>query len=199
MNLLDPPPADGGWTRIAPWAPGLFAVLAMTGHAFVSAPPSWSDAALDALGVDGFGGAHDPRVLVALAGTDGWIDVLDQVLIADPLPHAAALPVRHDLEDHPRVRRARELRTDIRVFGDADRLLVLGRGICGYLEAAFEVAPALRGRGVGRALLRQARALSGEPVVAAVSPGNAASTRAALAAGYRPVGSVQLYRPRVAP
>lgn len=190
---------DGGWTRVAAWAPGLYAVIALTGHAFVSAPTLWSDAALDELGVDGFGGAHDPRVLVALAGTDGWIDVLDQILIAEPLDGPVALTERHDLDDHPRVRRARELRSDVRVFGDRQSVLVLGRGIAGYLEAAFEVDPALRGHGVGRNLLLQARRLADEPVVVAVSPGNAASSHAALAAGYRPVGAVQLYRPTLNP
>lgn len=105
--LLAPPPQpDGGWTRIAPWRPDVFAVIALTGHAFVSAPASWRDAELTALGVDGYGGAHDPRVLSALAGPDGWIDVLDQLLIADPLPGTTDLPERFDLEDHPRVRRA---------------------------------------------------------------------------------------------
>lgn len=197
MNLLDRPPVDGGWTRIAPWRPGLFAVIAMTGHAFVSAPPSWSDEALTTLGVDGFGGAHDPRVLVALAGTDGWIDVLDQLLIADPLDEPPTLTQHHDLDNHRRVRRARELRSDVRVFGDRQSVLVLGRGIGGYLEAAFEVDPELRGQGVGRSLLLEARRLSDERVVVAVSPGNVASTRAALAAGYAPVGAVQLYRPMV--
>lgn len=197
--LLSPfPPADGGWTRIEPWRPDVFAVIALTGHAYVSAPTRWSDADLATLGVDGFGGAHDPRVLSALAGADGWIDVLDQLLIADPLPGPSDLVRRADLDDHPRVRRARELRCDVEVFGDRDALLVLGRGIDGMLEAAFEVAPKARGEGRGRALLTAARQLADEPVLAAVSPGNAASTRAALAAGYRPIGSVQLYRPTVA-
>lgn len=197
LNLLDRPPVDGGWTRVAPWRPGLFAVTALTGHAFVSAPDSWSDEALTQLGVDGFGGAHDPRVLVALAGADGWIDVLDQILIAEPLAEPAELSERHDLDDHPRVRRARELRSQVRVFGDRTSVLVLGRGIAGQLEAAFEVAPALRRQGVGRNLLLEARRLADEPVVVAVSPGNVASTHAALAAGYAPVGAVQLYRPTV--
>ena len=196
-NLSQRPPVDGGWTRIEPWWPGLYAVIALTGHAFVSAPSSWSDDALTALGVDGFGGAHDPRVLVALAGPDGWIDVLDQILIAQPLDESATLVERHDLDDHPRVRRARELRSQVKVFGDARSVLVLGRGIAGYLEAAFEVDPAPRGQGLGRELLLEARRLSDEPVLVAVSPGNVASTRAALAAGYVPVGAVQLYRPSV--
>jgi len=35
---------------------------------------------------------------------------------------------------------------------------------------------------------------AGQLVVAAVAPGNAASLRAALAAGFRPLGSMQLFR-----
>ena len=53
------------------------------------------------------------------------------------------------------------------------------------------------GRGVGRSLLADVRGLvgAGEPLLAAVAPGNAASLRALLAAGFVPLGSVQLVRP----
>jgi RimJ/RimL family protein N-acetyltransferase len=35
---------------------------------------------------------------------------------------------------------------------------------------------------------------AGDPVVAAVAPGNAASLRALLSAGFVPLGSLQLFR-----
>ncbi len=70
-------------------------------------------------------------------------------------------------------------------------MVLVGRGFAGRWEAAFEVDPGERGHGLGRALAGAARHLvpQGEPVWAQVSPGNAASLRATLAAGYRPVGS----------
>ena len=54
-----------------------------------------------------------------------------------------------------------------------------------------------RGTGLGTALARAARALlpAGIPLAACVSPANVPSLRALLAAGFDPVGSVQVYRP----
>jgi len=72
---------------------------------------------------------------------------------------------------------------------------MLGRGLAGRWEVAVEVAPEHRGQGLGRALARAAPALvpSGEPLFAQVSPGNVASVRAFLAAGYRPICSEVLF------
>ena len=39
-------PADGGWQRMEPWRQDLYAVLALTGHAAVSAPESVTEAEL---------------------------------------------------------------------------------------------------------------------------------------------------------
>ena len=74
-------------------------------------------------------------------------------------------------------------------------LVVLARGLGGPTEVGIEVEQP--GRGAGRALLGQALAAlpAGEVVCAAVAPGNAASLRSFLAAGFTPVGSVQLYIP----
>lgn len=54
-----------------------------------------------------------------------------------------------------------------------------------------------QGRGRGRSLLADALTLvpSGEPVFAAVTPGNARSLRAFLACGFVPLGSEVLLRP----
>jgi hypothetical protein len=53
-------------------------------------------------------------------------------------------------------------------------------------------------RRLGRSLLEDALALvpHGEPVFAAVSPGNARSLRAFLAAGFVPLGSETIIRPQ---
>ena len=73
------PTVDGAWARVAPWRDGVHAVVAVTGLAMVSGPDDVTDAELAALGVDGWGHAHDPRVMTLLAGEHGWVDVLDAV------------------------------------------------------------------------------------------------------------------------
>jgi RimJ/RimL family protein N-acetyltransferase len=99
--------------------------------------------------------------------------------------------------DHPRVQRALRYRRDVRAYETPDRtgVVVLGRGITGRWEIAFEVADAARGSGLGRALAAGGVALlpAGTPVWAQVAPGNAASVRAVLAAGFRPVGAEILF------
>jgi L-amino acid N-acyltransferase YncA len=59
------------------------------------------------------------------------------------------------------------------------------------------VSEAARGRGLGRRLATAARVLvpDGRPVWAQIAPGNAASVRAFLAAGYAPVGAEALLVP----
>lgn len=98
------------------------------------------------------------------------------------------VPVAADL-DHPRVARSRRFRTDVRVYRTPDGagLLVLGRGLARRWEAAFEVDPAHRGRGLGRSLARCALrlAMAGEPLFMQAAPGNVASVRAVLGAGFR--------------
>lgn len=192
-------PADGSWQRIAPWKTNLYAVWSFTGHAAVSAPADVTDEQLTQWGCDGFGGAHDPRLMTRVAGAGGWIDVLDAVLVASGTGDSA-LVARPDLSDHPRVRHAEELRDSVGVFGWPGRDdVVVTRGLSfgGLTVVSYEIEPGARGEGLGTRTVRAARGLvpAGEPVVALVSPGNVASLRAALSAGFEPVGSVQLYRP----
>lgn len=193
-------PVDGGWTRVPPWRDGIEAVLAFTGHAVLAVGDDVDDEGLAALGPDGFGGAHHPRVLLALAGEDGWVDSLDVVLHARGTGGGADLVPRPDLADHPRARHAREVRDDVRVLGrpgGGSSLVTLARGLGGLAEVSLELDPHERGSGRGAALFASARALAedGEDVLASVAPGNAASLRAALRAGFVPLGSVQLLRP----
>lgn len=189
------PDADGGVSVVPPWLPGVEAVVALTGHAWVATTLPLQ-VLLDA-GADGFGAANDPRVLLAMAGARGSVDCLD-VLLAGFGTGRTALPERHDLDDHPRVRHARRSRGDVHVHGDERGLVTIGTGVAGLPELSFEVPQSLRGTGRGRSLLAEARGLvpDGEPVLVAVAPGNAASLRAVLAAGFAPIGSVQVVLPR---
>ena len=78
---------------------------------------------------------------------------------------------------------------------DVGSLLIIGRGLCGRSEVGYEVAPGERGAGLGRRLVAAARGLvpAGEPLWAQVAPGNAASMRSTLAAGFVPVGAEVLF------
>ncbi|HEX6310383.1 MAG TPA: N-acetyltransferase [Acidimicrobiia bacterium] len=126
-------------------------------------------------------GSHD--LVLAARGVDDSSDL--------------ELHLATDLGGHPRVRNASRHRTDVRVYTDPERLgvLVVGRGLAGRWEFAFEVEPEGRNRGLGRRLAVAARGCvpEGEPVFGQVAPGNAASVRSVLAAGFRPVGSEVLF------
>lgn len=220
------PPVDGAVDVLPPLAGGLECATAFTGHAVVStALPATDVLASDGLprAPDGYGGAMAPDFLRRLAGPRGGIGELDLILVAtgtgpaDAAPasgrtHGApavlegdhsgpradtVIPRRTDLEGHDRVRRARALRQDVRVYGDQRGLVTLGRGPAGRRELSIEVPGGAQGRGRGRSLLMDALSLvpAGEPVFAAVTPGNARSLRAFLACGFAPVGSEVLVRP----
>ncbi|MFG1694953.1 GNAT family N-acetyltransferase [Nonomuraea sp. NPDC049309] len=79
--------------------------------------------------------------------------------------------------------------------GGVAGLLAVGRGVGGRWEVAIEVEPDHRGRGLGRLLATAARHLAPGPLWAQVAPGNAASVRAFIAAGYAPVGAEVLLSP----
>jgi hypothetical protein len=85
----------------------------------------------------------------------------------------------------------------VRAWESADRsgLLVVGRGLAGRWEAAFEVSGFSRGRGLGRTLaaVSMLAVPRGERVFVQVAPGNAASLRAVLAAGFHPIGAEVLF------
>jgi hypothetical protein len=197
------PAVDGGWRRVPLWRPGLEAIIAFTGHAVLAVAPDISDERLASLGVDGFGGAHDPRLVTALAGPGGWIDSLDIVMAGRGTGQAGQPPRlvdRPDLAAHPRAAFAAMIRDQPRAMGYPDpgrlALAVISRGIAGLTELSFELEPGRRGRGGGAGLVRDALSTipSGQLVLAAVAPGNAASVRALLAAGFVPLASIQLFR-----
>jgi GNAT superfamily N-acetyltransferase len=193
------PPADGSiWVVDSP--PGrVDAVVAFTAHHVIAAPVpeeeirarlepedlgspmkatflAWLEEHLGSPA-----GMLDP-VLVAPSAADSDDVVLDEVTVAP---------------DHPRVRLASLYRDDVRVFADADErgVVTLGRGLAGRWELSIEIEPAHRGRGLGRRMAAAATRLvpAGDPLFAQVSPGNASSLRAFLAAGYRPIGAEVLF------
>ena len=197
------PDPDGGWRRVPPWRPGLEAILAFTGHAVFALRPDIPDRLLVSLGADGFGGAHDPRLITTLAGADGWIDSLDMLMATPGTGRAGIAPRlidRPDLATHPRARFAAGIRDHPRLMGYPDphrsALAVVSRGIAGLTEVSFELEPSHRGAGGGAELVRDALSAipAGQLAVAAVAPGNAASVRALLSAGFVPLGSLQLFR-----
>lgn len=188
------PAADGGVTVLPGLPGGLECSVAFTGHAVVAtALPA---ARVRAHRPDGFGRSVAPDFLLALAGPAGWIGDLDVVLVGRGVGGSPRLRPLPGAEDHPRVRYARRLRTGVRVFGDDRGLVTLAAGLAGRTELSVELREP-RGGGLGRELLADALTLvpAGEPVFAAVSPGNARSLRAFLATGFTPIGSEVVLRP----
>lgn len=176
--------------------------MAFTGHAVLAVSTEVTDETIDGLGADGFGGAHDPRLVTALAGPGAWVDSLDVLLVRRGLGDTSVrsgLVPRPDLARHPRVLHALAVRDDVAVLGLPDRsrstVVTLGRGMAGLCELSFEVEPSRRG-GAGVALIEDAlRAVPADRlVVAGAAPGNAASLRALLSTGFTPIGSFQLFR-----
>jgi hypothetical protein len=188
------PPADGECTILPPLPGGLECSLAFTGHALIAT--ALGEDVVRGWRPDGFGGSLAPDFLRRLAGRHGWMDALDVTLVArgrgggGPAELAGA-------QDHPRVRHARRVRRNVRVYGDQRGLITLAEGLAGRRELGIEAVPEGQGRGWGSSLLSDALGLvpAGEPVFAAVAPGNARSLRAFLATGFVPLGSEVLIMP----
>jgi hypothetical protein len=188
------PEPDGRVEIVAPWKAGVAGVVALTGRAYVATTRDAREVL--AQGPDGYGKALDPTFIAWLAGADGWCDCLD-VLVAGVGTGRGGPQLREDLTHHRRLRHARQVRDDVVVHGDDRGMITLGTGIGGLQEIGVEVPAPERNRGAGRSLVADALGLvpAGEPVLGAVAPGNAASLRAFLAAGFRPVGAAHLVRP----
>ncbi|MFC1416316.1 hypothetical protein [Streptacidiphilus cavernicola] len=204
------PAADGAVTVMPGLGRGLECATAFTGHAVIAT--ALSDAAVQAQQPDGFGGSMAPDFLRWIAGPDGWIGSIDNVLVArgtggppqllpddtaaaDPTTGPAGTGTAH------RLRYAREVRENVQVYGDKRGLVILAAGVAGRRELSIEAAPEGVGQGWGRSLLADALTVlpPDEPVFAAVAPGNARSLRAFLATGFAPIGSEVLIRPQPRP
>lgn len=191
--------------EILPSPPGPSdAVVAFSGHNVIAADVDAGETRAHLPGDDPGGPLSAPFLTwlgLQLGHPPGSLDV---VLVADgtgradperPLDELPAGDVPRTFAD--RVARARRYRTDVRVFADADRhgVAILGRGLAERREVSLEVHPRRRGRGIGAGLARAALGTvpEGEPLYAQVAPGNVASLRAFLRAGYRPIGAEVLF------
>lgn len=190
-------PAVDGQIEVVPAPAGLAveAVVEFTGHALVATDLP-EDEVL-AREFDAFGGIVSPDALRWLAGIGGEIGCLDSVLVRRGTGHGT-LPVRTDLDYHPRVMAARRRRSDVIVYGDERGLITVGRGLAGRWEVSVELLAAVGNEGTGRMLISEAvgHVPKGEAVFASVAPGNAASLRAFLACGFTPIGAEVIIHPR---
>jgi GNAT superfamily N-acetyltransferase len=187
------PPADGT-IEVVSSPPGRSdAVVAFTGHSVVACDLPAEEVLALVAGDDPFGAPMRAEFLHRLGERLGAEPgMLDAVLSAHAARRDCRLRVDPvDADEHARVARSLRYREDVSVYRADGGLLTLGRGLAGRLEVSIEVEPTSRARGLGRALAEAALGLAalGEPVFAQVSPGNAASLRTFLAAGYRPIGS----------
>jgi GNAT superfamily N-acetyltransferase len=189
----DSPATDRALTVVPPPDDRSVGVLAFAGHNVVSADlaADWVRRRLPDDDLDA--PLRWPFVTMLAAATDRVPAGLDLVLVAQATgrPNGMALTELTDFGEPPHPRRI-----GARAWRCPGGLLTLGRGVAGRWEVSVEVEAPLRGFGLGRALFTAARGLlpSGEHVWAQVAPGNASSTRAALAAGFRPVGAEVLLR-----
>jgi hypothetical protein len=190
-------PAADGLVQVLPSPPGpTDAVVAFAGHHVVAADVP-RDEVIAQLDPNDIAAAMRAPFLAWLGQRLGArVGLADATLAAPGLREPPPVPLDEalaaDFAGTERVDRALRFRTDLRVFTTVDRdgVLILGRGLAGRMEASFEVDSASRSRGMGRALALAARSMipEGEPLFVQVTPGNAASLRAVLAAGYRPIG-----------
>jgi hypothetical protein len=189
------PPVDGAVEVVSPDDRGTEAVVEFTGHAFVLTHRDRGDELFR--GVDAFGGVGHPGLVLALAG-DATIGSHDVVLVRHGGSSVEPLPETDRYDDHPRVVRARHHRHPVNVLGDETGLVTIGAGLVGRTELSVELTGDGGGNGSGRALILGGLATlpTTELVFAQVAPGNAASLRAFLACGFRPIGSEILFEPR---
>ena len=175
----DHPPPDG-FVEVMP-SPGgpADAIVDFTAHLVVAADVP-ADDVLNALPTGDLSAWTHPSFQLWLAERLGTKPGSRDLVMAAPATDHA------DLELMPR--------DDL---GDAEELgvLVVGRGLAGRMECAFEVEPAARHRGLGRRLALAARTFvpDGKAIFAQVAPGNVASVRALLSAGFRPIGGEVLF------
>ncbi len=191
------PPPDGTVTILAQPSDRDAGVFSMTGRAvvFADTDPDWVIAQLPP---GDLSAPLSAPFLAALAERLGrGSHSVDMVTCAAALPGPPPpdLPLAERTHPaHPRVARALRYRDDVTAWETVGGVVLLGRGLAGRWEVAVEVDPEHRGRGLGTRLAAAARHLvpAGAPLWAQIAPANAASVRAFLRAGFRPVGAEAL-------
>jgi GNAT superfamily N-acetyltransferase len=195
------PPADGGVTILsAQPAARAAGVISFTAHAvvFIDADRDWVKAQLPP---GDLSAPLTPAFLEALCQRTGRkaqsTDVLTLATAQPGEPEIDLKPLTAPAGGgpvHPRLERAHRYREDVLAWQADGGIVTLGRGIGGRWEAAVEVDPDRQGRGLGRRLALAARHLvpGGATLWAQIAPGNVASMRAFLAAGYVPAGAEAL-------
>jgi GNAT superfamily N-acetyltransferase len=194
------PPPDGSVTILPQPSPRDAGVIAFTAHSvvFVDIDPAWVRGQLP----PGYlsGPLLPPFLQAVCARTGRRANNTDMLCVTTPLPGPPPVALAPGATaGHPRIARALRYRDDVRAWETPGGIVLLGRGVAGRWEVGVEVDPGYRGKGLGRELAAAARHLvppeeRGVPIWAQISPGNAASVRAFLAAGYRPVGAEALLR-----
>jgi hypothetical protein len=196
-------PADGGEIDVLPSPSGpCDAVVALTGHSIVAAgvTEAWVQ---ERVPRDDLTGPMRPDFVAALAqelgAPPGSVDVLLVAPRLSSAPPAELLEVAHG---DARTERARRYRREVRSYADRDSggFVNMGRGLEGRLDLSIELPPDSRSTGTGRRIMEAARTLvpPGESLFASIAPGNARCLRAALAAGFTPIGGEVLFLVRPA-
>jgi GNAT superfamily N-acetyltransferase len=194
------PPTDGGVTILAAQpSPRAAGVIAFTAHAviFIDADAEWVAGLLPP---GDLSAPLTPAFLdVLCARTGRHAQSTDVLALATPRPGQPGIDLKPLTASaggalHPRLARAHRYRDDVRAWQADGGIVMLGRGVGGRWEVAVEVDPDRQSRGLGRRLARAARHLvpGGAPLWAQIAPGNVASMRAFLAAGYVPAGAEAL-------
>jgi len=189
------PAPDGRVTILAQLSARDAGVIAFAGHSviFADADPTW---VVKQLPAGDLAAPMSPAFLHALARrTRRVAHTTDMLTCAPALPGEPDLELTPEPDDaHPRIARALRYRDEVQTWRAPGGVVLIGRGVAGRWEVAVEVDECRRGRGLGRSLATAARHLvpGGAPLWAQISPGNAASVRAFLAAGFQPVGAEAL-------
>ncbi len=190
-------PTPDGTTRVLPPCDGQHGVVAMTAAIFVLTDQTDIEI-LRRIDSTDVGAAMRSHFLSRLADDSGmecgFIDlVMARQGIGGPPQELTAV----DSHVSPRVARSERHRGAVQILTTADGtgVVTMGRGLAGRREMSIELPPDQRFGGLGTRLIRDGlRAIGPDDYVfAQVSPGNAASLRAFLAAGFRPIGSEALF------
>jgi hypothetical protein len=194
------PPHDGA-LEFLPSTGLAEGIVSFTGHNLIATNLD-PDEVRRNLHSDDPGAPMHPRFLAWFATQCDSAGYTPELVLASPTAEARPeidLSPTSDFDAHPRVRMARGYRSDVRVLSDKERrgIVIIGEGIVGRIEVAMEIAPDHRDKGLGRELAQAALVFAaGDVLFAQVAPGNVASLRAFLAAGYRPICSEVWFRAR---